>query len=110
VLKETHKNSWLGGILDSINTWKQNLVDQAISDNTQVNRWICDYVLAQINVIYQNPGFRTSVLVLMFLLLYGFVRIVFYVMAWIGYVIFKILFWTKAYRVKMVMKEVEDLE
>lgn len=108
-LQETHKNSWMGGILNSINKRKQNLVDQAINDNTVVNRWICDYVLVQINIIYQNSAFRTSVLVLMFLLLYSFVRIVFYVMAGIGYVLFKILFLAKAYRVKMVMKEVEDL-
>jgi hypothetical protein len=71
---------------------------------------ICDYLLGQMNQIYENPAFKTSVILLMFLLLYGFIRIVFWVMTGIAFVIFKIMFASKAYHIHTVMKEVEDLE
>jgi hypothetical protein len=75
-----------------------------------VNMGICDYLLGQMNQIYENPAFKTSVILLMFLLLYGFVRIVFWVMTGIAFVMFKTMFALKAYRVHTEMKEVEDLE
>lgn len=96
--------------IDKLWEYKKNFIDQALHDNTTVNRWICDYVLNAINTIYENPGFKTSVIVLMFLLLYGFVRIVFWVMTGIAFLIFKILLWSHVYHIKTVLKEVDDLE
>jgi hypothetical protein len=97
-------------IVQKFNTFKKNLIDQTLKDNSTVNMGICDYLLGQMNQIYDNPAFKTSVILLMFLLLYGFVRIVFWVMTGIAFVIFKILFGLKVYHVHTVMKEVEDLE
>ncbi|MCX6823623.1 MAG: hypothetical protein NT085_00645 [candidate division SR1 bacterium] len=97
-------------IVQKFNLFKKNLVDQTLKDNTMVNMGICDYLLGQMNQIYNNPAFKTSVILLMFLLLYSFVRIVFWVMTGIAFVIFKVLFALKAYRVHTEMKEVEDLE
>ncbi|EKD25241.1 MAG: hypothetical protein ACD_80C00097G0003 [uncultured bacterium (gcode 4)] len=97
-------------IIQNINAFKKNLIDQTLKDNTTVNMGICDYLLGQMNQIYENPAFKTSVILLMFLLLYGFVRIVFWLMTGIAFLIFKILLWLKVYRVNKVMKEVEDLE
>ncbi len=97
-------------LLGTINDYKKKLIDQAIQDNTSINRWICDYVLWELNKIYENPGFQTSVIILMFLLLYGFVRIVFWIMTGIAFLIFKLLFACNVYRIKIIMKEVEDLE
>jgi len=97
-------------MIQKFNTFKKNLIDQTLRDNSMVNMGICDYLLGQMNIIYENPTFKASVILLMFLLLYGFVRIVFRVMTGIALVIFKILFVSKVYRIKTVMKEVEDLE
>ena len=96
--------------IDKVWEYKKNFIDQALHDNTAVNRGICDYVLNAINTIYANPWFKTSVIVLMFLLLYGFVRIVFWVMTGIAFLIFKILLRSRIYHIKTVLKEVEDLE
>lgn len=97
-------------LIQKFNTYKANLVDQAIKDNSAVNLGICDYVLEQMNKIYNNPAFKVSVILLMFLILYGFVRIVFWVMTGIWFLIFKILFKLNLYNIKIVLKEVEDIE
>ncbi len=97
-------------LLTTINDYKKTLIDQAIQDNTSINRWICDYVLWELNKIYATSGFQTSVIILMFLILYGFVRIVFWVMTGIAFLCFKLLFVSKVYHIHTEMKEVEDLE
>jgi len=96
--------------MTTLNEYKKNLIDQAITDNTKVNMGICDYVLGEMNTIYNTPGFKVSVIVLMFLLLYGFIRIEFWIMTWIAMTLFKILYALNIYRTKKVLKEVEELE
>ncbi len=97
-------------LIQQINSWKKNLIDQALADNTSVSMGICDYVLNQVNKIYNNPAFLTSVILLLFILLYSFVRIVFWVMAGLAFMIFKIFLWFRLYRVTKVMEEVERME
>ena len=104
------KQSTSMNFIQKFNTYKKNLVDQTLKDNTSVNMGICDYLLGQMNKIYSDPAFKTSVILLMFLLFYGFIRIEFWIMTGIAFVIFKILFALKVYRIKTVLKEVEDLE
>ena len=70
----------------------------------------CDYVLGEMNKIYSVPGFKVSVIALMFLVLYGFIRIEFWIMTGIAIIVFKTLYVCKVYRTKRVMKEVEELE
>lgn len=97
-------------LIQQINTWKKNLIDQALADNSTVSMGICDYVLTQVNKIYNNPAFLTSVVFLLFILLYSFVRIVFWVMTWLAFVIFKVLWRCGLYRVTKVIEEVERIE
>lgn len=104
------KQSNYSMIIQKFNTYKKNLIEQTIKDNSTVNMGICDYLLGQMNQIYENPTFKASVILLMFLILYGFVRLVFWVMTGIALLIFKTLFGFKAYRVTTVLREVEDLE
>jgi hypothetical protein len=97
-------------MIQKFNTYKKNLIDQTLKDNTAVNMWICDYILIQLNTIYENPAFKASTILLMFLIFYGFIRIVFRVMTGIAFVLFKILLTSQAYRIKTVLKECEDIE
>lgn len=106
---ETKQSSY-SLIIQKFNTYKKNLIDQTFKDNTMINMGICDYLLWQMDQIYENPTFKASVILLMFLLLYGFVRIVFWVMTGIALLIFKTLFWLNLYHVTKVLREVEDLE
>jgi len=66
--------------------------------------------LGEINNIYNTPGVKFSVIALLFLLLYGFIRIEFWVMTGIAIIFFKILYALRIYRIKKIMKEVEELE
>jgi hypothetical protein len=104
------KQSTYSTMIQKFNAYKKNLIDQTLKDNTSVNMGICDYILIQLNTIYENPAFKTSVILLMFLIFYGFIRIVLWVMTGIAFVLFKILILSKAYHIKTVLKEVEDIE
>lgn len=97
-------------LIQKFNTYKKNIIDQTLKDNSTVNMGICDYLLGQVNTIYENPAFKASVILLMFLIFYGFIRIVFWIMTGVAFILFKILFVLKVYRIKRVLKEVEDLE
>ena len=96
--------------LDKISIYKTQLINQTIEDNSKVNMGICDYVLGEINNIYNVPGVKVSVIALMFLLLYGFIRIEFWIMTGIAMIIFKILYRFNIYRIKKILREVEELE
>lgn len=104
------KQSSYSLLIQKFNIYKKNIIDQTLKDNSTVNMGICDYLLGQVNTIYENPAFKASVILLMFLIFYGFIRIVFWVMTGIAFVLFKLLFALKVYRIKIVLKEVEDLE
>jgi len=97
-------------LVQKFNIFKKNLIDQTLKDSNTVNLGICDYILGEMNKIYDKPAFKASVILLMFLIFYGFIRIVFWVMTGIALFMFKILFMLKAYRITTVLKEVEDLE
>ena len=96
--------------IDKISEYKKSRLDQTIADNSKVNMGTCDYVLGEMNKIYSVPGFKVSVIALMFLVLYGFIRIEFWIMTGIAIIVFKTLYVCKVYRTKRVMKEVEELE
>lgn len=97
-------------LIQTINTWKKNLIDQALQDNNTVSMGICDYLLTAVNKIYDKPAFLTSIVILLFLLLYGFVRIVFYVMSFLWFIIFQILKLMGVYKKIRIMKEVTEIE
>jgi hypothetical protein len=67
-------------------------------------------VLKQLNLRYQNPALLGSVVLLLFLLMYGFFRIVFRVMEFLGFGIFKVMRRCKLYKVEKAMEEVERIE
>ena len=97
-------------LLERLSIYKTQLIDQTIEDNTKVNMWICDYVLWEINNMYSTPWVKASLIVLLFLLLYGFIRIEFWIMTGIAVIIFKLLFKINIYKTKQVIKEIEELE
>lgn len=103
-------NASANPLIDTINTYKKTLIDQAIADNHTVNMGICDYILKAINAKYQDPRFLTSVVVMLFLLLYGFIRIVFYVISFIGLIIFKLSFLFGIFHTGKRMEEIEVVE
>ena len=93
-----------------VNNYKKTFIDQAITDNHTVNMGVCDYVLKAINEKYSDPRFLSSVVVLLFLLLYSFIRIIFYVVSFIGLMVFQVALWSGLYHREKAMQEVDIIE
>lgn len=92
-----------------INDYRERMIDQVVKDNKSVNLWICDYVLWEINSRYDKPVFQFSLILLMYLLFYPFLRIIFWIMSIVWIMIFKLMFRLKVYNIQKVLKEVEEI-
>jgi len=75
-------------------------VKQVQQENVSTSTGICDYLMGKVNEKFGQPEYRVSVVLLLFLLLYPFIRLVFRVMSFIAFIVFKILYRAKAYAVK----------
>lgn len=101
---------WSSNFTSIINDSKEQMIEQFFKDNTSVNMWICDYILWQINDRYNKPVFQFSLILLMYLLFYPFLRIIYRIMSIISILLFKSLLWLKIYKIQKVMKEVEEIK
>ncbi len=100
------QNKWL---LWYIEKRKQKLVDNVIKDNKKVNKSICDFLIEQISSKFNNPAFKYSALFLIFILLIPFVRIFYYLLSFIVFLIFQILILFKVYSFEKELIESEIL-
>lgn len=96
-------------IINKINEFKANTIDQILSDKSEYTNWVCDLLLNEINSILANDGVKRSVILLSYLLLYWFIRLAIFVMSWIAFIIFKILYWTKVYKISGTTKKVDEI-
>lgn len=118
--------SWLIGDFDSIedsayewdsqrwlmknfSKFKANTIDQIISDKSEYSEWVCGLLLNEINTILAKNWVKWSVILLSYLLLYWFIRIAFFVMSWVAFVLFKILYWSKVYKISETTKKVYEI-
>jgi len=106
-IKISDNQTWSKNIIDE---YRDIIINQVFEDNRSINIWICDYMLWEINKRYNKPAFQFSLIFLMYLLLYPFLRIIFWIMTAIWIFLFKILLKLNIYKIKKVLKEVEELE
>ena len=90
-----------------INEFKSNTIDQILSDKNEYNEWVCDLLLDEINTILANDWVKRSVILLSYFLLYWFIRIAIFVMSGIAFIIFKILYRSKVYKISETTKKVD---
>lgn len=98
------------GFIQTIKTRKENIINNTLKDNQELNKGICDFTLSIINEKMVSPGLQISVVVLIFLLIYPFMRLVFYIMSGIGFFLFEISYLSHLYKKTKIMKEIEILE
>lgn len=103
---EAESENWL---IEYLNKFKANTIDQVISDKTEYSEWMCDLLLNEINTILANDWVKWSVILLSYLLLYWFIRIAIFVMSWVAFVLFKILYWSKVYKISETTKKVYEI-
>lgn len=70
---------------------------------------ICDYLLAKVNMEFGKPEFAASLILLLFLLLYPFIRIVVWVMSLIAFVVFKLCYLLGIYVVTLHEEKIEKI-
>lgn len=96
-------------LVTKFNEFKTNTIDQILADKSEYSDWVCDLLLDEINTILENNWVKRSVILLSYFLLYWFIRIAIFVMSGIAFIIFKILYRCKAYKIMEVKKTVDEI-
>lgn len=89
--------------------YKQQLIDETIANQTNINQKVCQVFIDQIKELYTKPGFRVSVILLMFLVISPLLRITLFIISAINTLIFTIFKKTKVYKVIKEMREVDKV-
>lgn len=89
--------------------YKQKYFDKTMKENDDVNMWMCDYLLDRVESVYQNTTFQVSIVILLFLLLYWFIRVTFWVMTILGFLLFRLLCLFRVYGFEKVSVEVDKI-
>ncbi len=98
-----------GSLMGIISQYKQQLVDATISNQQNVNEKVCQVFIDQIKDLYEKPGFRVSVIVLMFLFISPLLRITLYIISGINMLIFILLRKMGAYKITKETVEVDKI-
>lgn len=96
-----------GSFGSMIQTYKQQLIDETIANQKNVNQKVCQVFIDQIGDMYEKPGFRVSVILLMFLFISPLLRLTLYIVSWVNILIFLIL---KKVGVYTVQKETVEID
>ena len=97
-------------IIEKINEFKSKTIDAVLADKTEYSDWVCDLLLGKINNILNSWWVKRSVILLSYLLLYWFIRIAIFVMSGVAFIIFKILYWCKVYKISKITKKVDEID
>jgi hypothetical protein len=100
----------LSPIMLQFNQWKSNSIDQIMWQQESYSVWMCDMLLDEINSKYNLKEFSLSVVLLIYLMLFGFVRVAIFIMSFIWFLVFKILYWVWLYKIKKVKKLVNEIK
>lgn len=97
-------------IVGKINLWKTNTVDQIIADQENYSDSMCDILLTEINEKYRVKQFGVSAIMLTYFLLFGFIRLAFFIMSFIWFLLFKLLYFFWLYKINKIKKEVYEIK
>ena len=97
-------------IMIQFNEWKSNSVDQIIWQQESYSLGMCDMLLDEINAKYNLQEFKLSAILLIYLLLFGFVRVAFLIMSLAWFIIFKLLYLLWLYKIIKIKKEVYEIK
>ena len=92
---------------DKLKSIKNDIINQAVADNKEINMWVCDYIITKVNEKFNNPKLQIWALIWIFLVTYGFIRIVFRLMIIISRTLFQALYVFWIYKKEKIMVESE---
>ena len=108
-MENTSWNSIIKPVISKITELKSTTIDQVLDEQESYSSSMCELLLDKINSKFWFENFKRSAILLIYLLLYGFIRISFWVMSWIAFIIFKILYRCRIYRISKTTKEVDEI-
>ncbi|MEF2175235.1 MAG: hypothetical protein V3575_02080 [Candidatus Absconditabacteria bacterium] len=100
--KTTLKTSFEKKVLSTYN--------QILSDKKLLNSTICSYLVDIISSRFATPGFKISVILFMFMIIWPLVSVVFFIVSIISYILFKTFLFIKFYKIVIVEKDIEKIE
>jgi len=110
---ENMKSSWeekiLKPVISKITEIKSLTIDQVLNEQEYYSSSMCEFLLDEINSNFWLENFKRSAILLIYLLLYWFIRISFWVMSGIAFIIFKILYRCRVYKISETTKKVDEI-
>lgn len=100
---DTESFAWL------IQSYKQQLIDETIANQKDVNQKVCQVFIDQIKELYTKPGFRVSVILLMFLVISPLLRLTLFIVSGINMLIFLLLKKMNVYKVQKESVEIDKI-
>ncbi len=92
----------------SIQKLKSN-INSAVEEKLKLSMSVCDLVLKKIEQAYEHPAFQFTIVLLMFVLLFPFVRIAFWIISVVALLIFELLYLLWVYKKQKILEEVEEI-
>ena len=96
-------------VVSKIAKIKSLTIDQVLNEQEYYSSSMCEFLLDEINSNFWLENFKRSAILLIYLLLYWFIRISFWVISWIAFILFKILYWCRVYRISETTKKVDEI-
>jgi len=106
---QTNDSFW-SPIAKQFNTFKAGVVDQIMWQQNSYSKGMCDMLLDEIHVKYDLSNFKLSAVILIYLLLFWFVRVAIFIMSFIWFLLFELFYAFGLYKIEKVKKEVFDIK
>ena len=106
----TEPDTVLAPVVWKINNWKEETIDQIIEDQKIYSQDVCNMLLNSINEKYMLKELGLSVVMLIYFLLFGFIRLAIFIMSFIWFLIFKLLYWLWVYKIKKIKTEIFEIK
>jgi hypothetical protein len=79
-------------------------------DQKSYSQGICNILLQEINEKYMLKEVWLSAVMLIYFLLFGFIRLAIFVMSFIWFLLFKLLYWCWVYKIEKIQAEVLEIK
>lgn len=99
----------LYSLVSSFDDWKVKNIDNLILEQEKYSSDMCDILLKEINEKYKLRELWLSVVFLIYLLLFGFVRILMFFVSFVWFIMFKIFYRLGFYKIEEKSKKFNDI-
>lgn len=90
-------------------TFKVNIREGFVETQKTINTKVCEAIIWQLETVYQNPVFQIWVIFWMYLLFYGVIRLLVWIVTLIGFSIFRAVKYLGWYPTTTKVEQVEEL-